>query len=156
MTQVKYKMTGCARFFIFLVFIVPIAYFGAQYLMDNGIIDTAKEKIGEARSVNKPETKTEASTGLGAEQTSRTDLSEVQNKLEQLIKVVDLQKDKINDLELSLKDKDGLILRLQKELDQRVNNTPSSSETNSQGNSNNQTIQELLKEADRALKKNGN
>jgi len=32
MTKTKYKLTGCARFFIFFIFFAPIAYFGASYI----------------------------------------------------------------------------------------------------------------------------
>ena len=28
----KYKVTGCARFFVFLIIFLPIVYFGAAYL----------------------------------------------------------------------------------------------------------------------------
>ena len=38
----KYKMTGCAKFFIFLLFAVPLAYIGASYY--NGSDPFAKLK----------------------------------------------------------------------------------------------------------------
>ena len=41
----KYKMTGCARFLIFLVILAPIAYFGSKYLRDSGTWDKIKEKV---------------------------------------------------------------------------------------------------------------
>lgn len=34
----KYKVTGCARFFIFFLFLVPVVYFGATYARgENGM-----------------------------------------------------------------------------------------------------------------------
>jgi len=34
----KYKMTGCARFFIFLIIFIPAVYFGAAYFRgENGV-----------------------------------------------------------------------------------------------------------------------
>ncbi len=34
----RHKMTGCARFFIFLIFFVPAVYFGAAYFRgDDGV-----------------------------------------------------------------------------------------------------------------------
>ena len=41
----KYKMTGCARFLIFLVILVPVAYFGSKYLRDSGTWDKIKDKV---------------------------------------------------------------------------------------------------------------
>jgi len=34
----KYKMTGCARFFVFLIIFIPAVYFGAAYFRgDDGV-----------------------------------------------------------------------------------------------------------------------
>lgn len=41
----KYKMTGCARFLIFLVILAPIAYFGSKYLRESGTWDKIKDKV---------------------------------------------------------------------------------------------------------------
>lgn len=46
----KYKMTGCARFLIFLVFLIPIAYFGSKYLRDSGTWDKIKDKVESSES----------------------------------------------------------------------------------------------------------
>ena len=43
--KAKYKMTGCARFLIFLVILIPIAYFGSKYLRDSGTWDKIKDKV---------------------------------------------------------------------------------------------------------------
>ena len=43
--KAKYKMTGCARFLIFLIILIPIAYFGSKYLRDSGTWDKIKDKV---------------------------------------------------------------------------------------------------------------
>ena len=52
--KAKYKMTGCARFLIFLVILIPIAYFGSKYLRDSGTWDKIKDKV-ENRDSNSVE-----------------------------------------------------------------------------------------------------
>lgn len=42
----KYKMTGCAKFLIFMIFFAPIAYFGASFINGEGGLDGLKEKFG--------------------------------------------------------------------------------------------------------------
>ena len=44
--QKKYKMTGCAKFFIFLLFAIPAAYFASAYYHGEDGIGFIKEKIG--------------------------------------------------------------------------------------------------------------
>lgn len=41
----KYKMTGCARFFIFLLIAVPAAYFGSLAFHGNADFSSIKERI---------------------------------------------------------------------------------------------------------------
>ncbi len=43
-------MTGCARFFLFLIILGPIAYFGSKFLLDNGHLDSLKDKIEQRDS----------------------------------------------------------------------------------------------------------
>jgi len=43
--KAKYKMTGCARFAIFLLILAPIAYFGSKYLRESGTWDKIKDKV---------------------------------------------------------------------------------------------------------------
>ncbi len=52
--KAKYKMTGCARFAIFLIILAPIAYFGSKYLRDSGTWDKFKDKV-ESRESNSVE-----------------------------------------------------------------------------------------------------
>ena len=39
----KYKVTGCARFFIFFLFFIPIVYFGAAYLRGEDGVQILKD-----------------------------------------------------------------------------------------------------------------
>lgn len=52
--RAKYKMTGCARFAIFLLILAPIAYFGSKYLRDSGTWDKIKDKV-EQKDTNSVE-----------------------------------------------------------------------------------------------------
>ncbi len=52
--KAKYKMTGCARFAIFLIVLAPIAYFGSKYLRESGTWDKFKDKV-ESRDTNSVE-----------------------------------------------------------------------------------------------------
>ncbi len=48
--KAKYKMTGCARFLIFLIILIPIAYFGSKFLRESGTWDKIKEKVENSDS----------------------------------------------------------------------------------------------------------
>ena len=41
----KLKMTGFGKFFIFLLIIAPLVYFGTSYLKDSGVLDQVTEKV---------------------------------------------------------------------------------------------------------------
>ena len=44
----RYKLTGCARFFIFLIVFVPIAYFGLQFFAgDDPRVQEMKEWVDD-------------------------------------------------------------------------------------------------------------
>jgi len=42
----KYKMTGCARFFIFLLIFLPAIYFGASYYKGEDGLQNIKDFLG--------------------------------------------------------------------------------------------------------------
>lgn len=44
----KYKMTGCARFLIFLVVFLPLVYFGVTYFRGENPIEPIKQIIPES------------------------------------------------------------------------------------------------------------
>ncbi len=56
----KYKMTGCAKFFIFLIIAVPLAYIGASYY--NGADPFAKIKEIEIFKTDKGNSSKDAQT----------------------------------------------------------------------------------------------
>ncbi|MFT4565425.1 MAG: hypothetical protein ACI9FN_000378, partial [Saprospiraceae bacterium] len=78
----KYKMTGCARFFLFLIILGPIAYFGSKFLLDNGHLDNLKDKI-EQRDTG---TTIDTSPETISINPSNEDLSRLQNRFDELIK----------------------------------------------------------------------
>jgi cell division protein FtsB len=46
----KYKMTGCARFFIVLIILAPLAYLGASYYNGENGIENIKNFLGIGKS----------------------------------------------------------------------------------------------------------
>ena len=48
--QRKYKMTGCARFFLVMIILAPIAYLGAAYYNDENGIGNLKRLVGIEKS----------------------------------------------------------------------------------------------------------
>lgn len=42
----KYKSTGCARFFIFLIIFAPLAFFGSAYINGEDGVQKIKDLIG--------------------------------------------------------------------------------------------------------------
>ena len=61
----KYKVTGCARFFLFLVIFVPIVFFGAAYIRGENGVQIIKDYYhqvigGKEKSDTKPESRNKA------------------------------------------------------------------------------------------------
>jgi hypothetical protein len=95
----KYKVTGCARFFIFFLFFVPIVYFGAAYFRgEDGwqkLKDFFNTAIGKSERVvedKKPSNDT--------------------YRIEDLQKELDDAKTEIRELKNIIKEKDKEIARL--------------------------------------------
>lgn len=61
--KAKYKMTGCARFLIFLIILAPIAYFGSKYLRDSGTWDKIKDKVEETDRSGTTDTREDLPSG---------------------------------------------------------------------------------------------
>jgi len=68
----KYKLTGCAKFFIFLVIAAPLAYIGASYY--NG-----QDPIGEIKEFVQSFTKNEAEGDDNVPVTETTETTESQS-----------------------------------------------------------------------------
>ena len=161
--KAKYKMTGCARFLIFLVILGPIAYFGSQYLRDSGTWDKIRDKI-EDRDRNSVE-RTIDEKRIPIELPS--DNSDLADQFERLRQAYEEQ-------ELVLAKQDQTIKNLQEEnesLRKRLNDPligsipPSNTSTepsdtrsqdntgspNTSGTSGSPSLDDLLKEADSNL-----
>jgi len=152
----KYKATGCARFLFFLIIFVPIAYFGSKYLMDSGKWDDIKGKLEDVSSSDN-----DNNSGIGSPSTfdyNRSEKSDdsLNEKFDQLIEKVNDQADKISEQEETIHRQNVLIDQLKQQLEQRTTNTPSSNNnprsTPQQNDPNKTSLQDLLKEADKALK----
>ncbi len=149
----KYKATGCARFLMFFIIFVPIAYFGSKYLMDSGKWDDIKGKLEEVSSSDDNSGADSPSTfDYGGSDNVESDLDE---KFDQLIEKVNEQADKISEQEETIHRQNVLIDQLKRQLEQRTT-TPSNNNnhrsTPQQNDKNKTSLEELLKEADRALK----
>jgi cell division protein FtsB len=54
MARRKYKMTGCAKFFLILVILAPIAYVGASYFNGQDGIQNLKNLLGFSNAADVP------------------------------------------------------------------------------------------------------
>jgi TolA-binding protein len=151
----KYKSTGCARFFFFLVIFVPIAYFGAQYLMESGKWDDIRDKlenVADKDDKNSVEKAIEKKPNL-----NEMNSTEVQQKLQQLLDKINEQAKQIETQEETIHKQNILIDQLKQQLQITSSNTDTKSSggsTNSNSDSKGTSLEDLLKEADKALKKN--
>lgn len=95
----KYKVTGCARFFIFFIIFIPIVFFGAAYFRgENGmqIIKDNYHKIFGGKE------RTSASSGTAAEtypvEELQKQLNVANEKIEKLEQRVEEQEKEIDKL----------------------------------------------------------
>ena len=95
----KYKMTGCARFFIFLIIFVPIVYFGAAYFRGDDGMQILKNfwhnTIGSSQSPDNTPAK-----------------SEETYEIESLEKELEKAKEEIRELKVTIYEKDLEIKKL--------------------------------------------
>ena len=153
----KYKATGCSRFFFFLIIFVPVVYFGLKYLNDNGQLDTIREKIEEYSDENAVDRvinrKNDESTI-----TADSGNDSAEEKIRQLLDIVEKQRDRIDEQEAYIEQLEGQIKKLQSEdvkeaLPASVPEDASSKSSSEDGEK--VPLEELLKEAEEAIKKNG-
>lgn len=153
----KYKMTGCARFFIFLIIFLPLAYFGAQYLMDTGKLDGLKDKIENVGSSNSVERAINNKSGSG-------DISKLEKDLEKITAAYREQQSIIEEQQATINRQIDEIERLKKQggttnTSSNTNNGSPATTTNtspptttaSTRTTGSQSLDELLKEADDVL-----
>ena len=90
----RYKVTGCARFFVFFIIFVPIVYFGAAYLRG----EDGMQKIRDLFH-----------TVVGTPKTERRDTKPLdeQEKIEALERELEQAKEKIKELEEELEKEKG-------------------------------------------------
>jgi septal ring factor EnvC (AmiA/AmiB activator) len=153
----KYKATGCSRFFFFLIIFVPVVYFGLKYLNDNGQLDTIRDKIEQYsdenavdRVINRKNEETTAS--------SETENEGAEQKIRQLLDIVEKQRERIDQQEGYIEQLEGQIKKLQSEDTQETipASDPESTDTkNPTSDGEKVPLEELLKEAEEAIKKNG-
>lgn len=90
----KYKVTGCARFFVFFILFIPIVFFGAAYLRgENGvqIIKDYYHKIVGKNNDTRP----------------KNDTYDPNMKIQELEKELKAANDRIKELEEELKRKEA-------------------------------------------------
>lgn len=103
----KYKMTGCARFLIFLLIFTPLVLIGVSYYNGNNPIEQIKELLNiESDSNTNTSTKTietgdtnNSSSGVSSEGILKSTIETQRNTIEELRK-------EVKDLEQQLKDKE--------------------------------------------------
>lgn len=145
----KYKTTGCARFFFFLIILVPLAYFGSKYLMETGIIDNVRDKVEEISRDKSQSKKTEIDY---SEATDSDDIKQLKSKIQDLIETIEGQRSALDEKEKVITEKNRIIEQLSSQLGKTVN--PTTTEPTKTKKSEDPSIEELLKEADQAIKKN--
>ena len=93
----KYKVTGCARFFLFFVIFVPIVYFGAAYFRGEDGVQKLKDAyhdiIGKPTPRNTP-ADTKTVTDQERIEALEKELREAEEQIEQLKKELAAEKAK--------------------------------------------------------------
>ncbi len=108
MMRPKYKVTGCARFFVFFIIFLPIVYFGAAYIRGEDGMQKLKDYyhqvIGRQASPGS-DTKPAKPTPSAGNPSAET---------EALQKRLDEAEKRIRELEEELKIRDAVIRELKK------------------------------------------
>lgn len=89
----KYKVTGCARFFVFLIIFLPIVFFGAAYLRGENGVQIVKDFWGDLTGKDKTEIRVE----------DRRDAVDQSDRIRQLETELKEAKERIRELEEQLK-----------------------------------------------------
>jgi len=145
----KYKTTGCARFFFFLIIFIPIVYFGLKYFDDQGQLDDWRSKLNLDKNKNAVE---EVMERKGSNDDSEFDMQQVKRQIADLLHKIEEQNQIIEDQANTIKDQKETIDQLSGE---QGESTPSTKEaTIPKKDGDNASLEELLKEADKALRKN--
>ena len=141
----KYKATGCARFFFFLIIFVPVAYFGSQYLMETGKWDQIRDKLEEVSSSKE---RSESSISPETESIS----PEIKKRLERLLEKVNEQAQKLEEQEEIIHRQNVLIDQLKQQLETRDGESGTKNDLENSTEENKLSLEEFLKEADKIIK----
>ena len=147
----KYKTTGCARFLIFMVILIPIAYFGAQYLSESGKMDDIRAKVENMTNKESSDSEISSEDIIG----SGIDNTEIKSRIEDLLDKIKVQQAIIEDRDETIAKQKEVIDKLLQERAQVQSNTGADQNTQPTSSSDGQpTLEDLLKEADKAIKNN--
>ncbi len=112
----KYKMTGCARFFIFLLIFTPLVLVGVSLYNGDNPIEKVKELLGIEATAQSSDQSTasfpdsdSASEGVSSENILKGTIKSQKTAIEELQK-------KVNDLEKTVSERDKEILYLKQQL----------------------------------------
>ena len=94
----KYKMTGCARFFIVMLILAPLAYIGASYYQGQDGIENIKNLLG----INAADSGS-SDTYDGTSRDIQRQLDRSEKRVEELIRENDDLKDEIDKLEKEIR-----------------------------------------------------
>ena len=150
----KYKSTGCARFFLFLLIFVPIAYFGASYLMESGKMDQIKEKVDEFTTQMNDGASTSSTEPASS---NEFDEEQIRRQIADLLNRIETQKTIIEEQEQTIAKQKKMIDDLMSSSDSGASQpeTVQASLADSTSNDGNEpSLKDLLKEADEAIKNN--
>lgn len=151
----KYKMTGCARFIIFLIILIPIAYFGSKYLRESGTWDKIKDKVEQNEGNSVDRTIQEKRDRIE----KPADNSDLQNDFSRLREAYEEQEELLAEQEQTIKnlqdENDALKLRLNEApastSSTRPTTIPTRTEPANNNNSGTPSLDDLLREADSNL-----
>lgn len=96
----KYKMTGCARFFIFLIIFLPLLYLGVSYYNGEDGIQNVKDFLG-------------IENNEGQREDDSSDVADLREQMDAKDKTIRDLNEQIENLREQLKEKEEEIERLQ-------------------------------------------
>lgn len=114
----KYKVTGFARLFFFMLFLLPAAYFGASYYNGEDGLQNLKDLVGweqtTERSVETAETTETIETQVDRD--LPTDVQSLQQEVSDLQRRVEAMERENKELKDQVFDKNEEIVELQRQL----------------------------------------
>lgn len=114
----KYKVTGFARLFFFLLFLLPAAYFGASYYNGEDGLQNLKDLVGWEQTTEKSVETVEATETIETvvDQDLPTDVQSLQQEVSDLQRRVEAMERENKELKDQVFDKNEEIVELQRQL----------------------------------------